>query len=1200
MVAKRFVKYNPAFLSDKELVDNFVVRHADLELIIRIIGDNISDSNQHLLIIGPRGSGKTTLVRRVNAEIGLKEELRGKWYPLIFSEESYKVVSAADFWLEALFHLADQTGDEKWLRAHNELRNESDDQKVGERALWQILDFADSQKKRVLLIVENLNMLFSDLTSEDEAWKIRHTLMHEPRLMLLATATSRFENIDSPSHAMFEMFKVQELKPLNDDECNAVWELVVGSKLIGEQIKPIRILTGGNLRLLAIIAKFGAHRSFQQLLDDLIDLIDDHTDYFKSHLDNMPAIERKVYLALAELWKLSTAREIAAVARLDVNKTSSLLSRLVGRSAVFVEEEGKRTKWYRVSEGIYNIYYLMRRRGKPADRVKAVVSFMIAMYGPEATTRLIADDACKLSPELCSDHYEAYKEVIKKVSDHQLLEKIITATPKTFLDSPYISETVKNFATIDSKLIKKEKLSSKEDKELKEANELIEHGFKLGREGNFEQAVILFDHVINKFGSTNNFNLKIELTRARVNKGVAFNMLGKSHDALTLNDEVIGQLVNEKEPALLELVAAAMFSKGVALDACKRPDDAIRVYDEIAALYKDRLEVQIAEHVAAAMFNKGVILGKLNRSDEEIQVYDEIAVLYKDRTEPQLAEQVAQAMYNKGVTLGKLNRSDDAIRVYDKIVALYKGRTETQLAEQVSESMYNKGVTLGKLNRFDEEIQIYDEIVALYKDRTEPQFAEQVASAMYNKGVTLGTLNRPDDAIQVYYEIVELYKDRPEPQITEKVISAMFNKGVTLGQLNRPDDAIRAYDEIVALYKDRLEPQLAEQVAKATVNKGVTLGMLNRPAEEIRAYDEIVARFKDRPETLLAGQVAKAMFNKGVRLGTLNRSDEEILIYDKVAALYKDRLEPQIAVHVAGAMVNKGVTLGRLNRPDDAIRVYDEIVALYKDRLEPQLAEQVARAIVNKGVMFGMLNRADDETRVYDEIIVLYKDRPEPQLVEQVARAMFYKGMVLDQLNKYDDAEKAYRNALDKKPNLTAAHVNVIRLLLRNPEDPKEVLRMTEEVIRNRPDDSELLNSLAYVFYEYGDSTLLPRAEVMARQAIAISPDNLYLCHTLACILAAMGKGREALESATTYVKKAEIVEETIEEAIELFVELAAAGYAKEALDILVNSPAEKYLEPLVVGLRLYVGEDVKTSIEISEVAKDLVKRIEEQRKKRQ
>ena len=432
---KRHMKYNPSFLSEAELMESFVVRHADLHLITGIIGENQTGSNQHVLVIGPRGSGKTTLVHRVAIEIKRNEELLDRWYPLIFSEESYEVVSAGEFWLEALFHLSQQTNSGKWKQTYDELKAETDDQRLFERALAQLLDFADSQGKRILLIVENLNMLLGDMMGHDEAWKMRHTLMNEPRMMLLATATNRFEQIENSSHAMFEMFKIQELKPLDDDECNRIWEFVAGEPLSGERIKPIRILTGGNPRLLTIIAKFGAHRSFRKLLDDLVHLIDDHTEYFKSHLDHLPTIERKAYLALAGLWDASTAREVARAARLDVNKTSSLLRRLIGRGAVVVEDRGKKVKWYSVAERMYNIYYLMRRRGKPADRVKATVKFMISMYDPESAARLIAEEAIGLSPEICNDHKgeEALEFARKYVQDATLVENGIENAIELFV-----------------------------------------------------------------------------------------------------------------------------------------------------------------------------------------------------------------------------------------------------------------------------------------------------------------------------------------------------------------------------------------------------------------------------------------------------------------------------------------------------------------------------------------------------------------------------------------------------------------------------------------------------------------------------------------------------------------------------------------------------------------------------------------------
>ena len=134
--AKTPYEIQSLFLSEAELMETFVVRHADLDLIIGIISENDTDSNQHMLVIGPRGSGKTTLVHRLSAEIKQNKELRDRWYPLIFSEESYEVVSAGEFWLEALFHLSEQAGNKKWKQAYEELKNEIDDQRLRD-APWR-------------------------------------------------------------------------------------------------------------------------------------------------------------------------------------------------------------------------------------------------------------------------------------------------------------------------------------------------------------------------------------------------------------------------------------------------------------------------------------------------------------------------------------------------------------------------------------------------------------------------------------------------------------------------------------------------------------------------------------------------------------------------------------------------------------------------------------------------------------------------------------------------------------------------------------------------------------------------------------------------------------------------------------------------------------------------------------------------------
>ena len=70
--------------------------------------------------------------------------------------------------------------------------------------------------------------------------------------------------------------------------------------MIGREIRPLEILTGGNPRLLVIVAGFARHRSLRQLMEELVVLIDEHTEYFRGHLEALPRSERRVYIAVID------------------------------------------------------------------------------------------------------------------------------------------------------------------------------------------------------------------------------------------------------------------------------------------------------------------------------------------------------------------------------------------------------------------------------------------------------------------------------------------------------------------------------------------------------------------------------------------------------------------------------------------------------------------------------------------------------------------------------------------------------------------------------------------------------------------------------------------------------------------------------------------------------------------------------------
>jgi len=446
------IKYNPAFLTEEELIRAFVVRHNDLELIMEAIRESQENSSQHILVVAPRGAGKTTLALRVASEVRLNNMFADKWYPVVFSEESYEVCSPGEFWLQALFRIGEQTRKKRWKKAYEDLHRETDEERLRERALSQLMDFADQRKVRLLLVVENLNMLLGQQITSDDAWKLRHTLLNEPRIMLLGTATTRFDQLDNSENAMFELFKIHDLKPLDTEECRTLWESITGKRPSLNRIKPIQILTGGSPRLLVIISSFAAKKSFKELMEDLTQLVDEHTEYFKSHLDNLPALERKVFVALADIWRPATARELAESARVDVNKASACLQRLISKGAVVVYDQKGRRKWYQLAERMYNIYHLMRRRGEPSSRVRAVVDFMVHFYVDEDLVHLtknVIEEACRLDPEICTDHRQFIAEILKKPQVEKFREKIIENIPDHIIEFLELQEAQDKTAPIE-------------------------------------------------------------------------------------------------------------------------------------------------------------------------------------------------------------------------------------------------------------------------------------------------------------------------------------------------------------------------------------------------------------------------------------------------------------------------------------------------------------------------------------------------------------------------------------------------------------------------------------------------------------------------------------------------------------------------------------------------------------------------------
>ena len=374
-----------------------MVRQHEFAVLMDILRHNVSaPSCQHALVIGPRGTGKTMLLARVASELRLNDELAGQLLPVRFMEESYEVFTLADFWMEVLRHLATECrrvdpalADE--LRAvHASFGADRRSEGIADRVRATVLDAVERLGKKLVVMVENLHALNDD-ADEDLGWQLRQVLQTEPRLILLASATSRFKELDDTKAPFFEMFRVLGLDPLTLDECCRLWKTVTGRAATERQVRPLEILTGGNPRLLVMVAALSRHRSMRRVVEDIVMLVDEHTEYFRSNLEALPKTERRVFVAAIDLWRPSTSGEVAARAGMDVRVVSVLLGRLESRGAVVVQRNNGRRR-YAVAERLYCFYYKLRRDRDAADVVKHLILFMANFYGKNSFGSMLNED----------------------------------------------------------------------------------------------------------------------------------------------------------------------------------------------------------------------------------------------------------------------------------------------------------------------------------------------------------------------------------------------------------------------------------------------------------------------------------------------------------------------------------------------------------------------------------------------------------------------------------------------------------------------------------------------------------------------------------------------------------------------------------------------------------------------------------------
>ena len=788
MIRRRL--YNPAQLTPEELKASFVAREETLAEMLRVTREQVPGRPcQHMMLIGPRGMGKTTLGLRFLYEVGDDAELSAQWQPVAFHEESYGIGSLAEFWLAALQHLTRATGDPRWAdRADSLAEDEGDTQRLAAYALSSLMDFHESSGKRLILFVENLDAVFGQLRSEREVHALRASLIERPEILVLGSANAVFEAIRSHGEPFYEFFRLFILEGLGEADARRMLEAVAQCEGKPEipgtldrehgRLETIRRLTGGNPRLLVLTCRMLIESPLGSAIEDLERLIDEQTPYFKARIEDLPVQARKVFHCLSEGWRPMLAKEVAAAAKLSSSHASAQLKQLLEKGyAREVRLPGAKRARYEVSDRFYNIYYLLRFSRTGRDRLERLVAFLHDLFGPVAMRTMYpaalaalradgvgATDLSEwlgvLAPHVAGDrHFEGREDWLRGA--------LAIAADRVDPDAPIVQTIQEAFA--DGKRANE----SQFEEWMKRGAEFGEAGCLVKAEAAFRKAAeIQSDSVAAWLG------LSSALARQ--------NRFGEAGDTLHCVLERVG---TESPEEVRILTFATRLLKGMALVELEQREDAIAIFEQASECVDPDDSIQLRSAATMASGLNGSFLVELNREEEAIAAWQRASERIRTDDPAELRHTAAKAIAASGGILDRLGRDEEAINAREQVARYVHPDDPEELRRLAVNALSANGSLLAVRGAYKEAAGVCGRVAEFVRADDSAPMRHLAVMAASIKGIVLSELG-DHELLTASCQLAVDYVHRDDPiELLRKTAKTLAFVAATLNDAGRLPEA---------------------------------------------------------------------------------------------------------------------------------------------------------------------------------------------------------------------------------------------------------------------------------------------------------------------------------------------------------------------------------------------------------------------------
>ncbi|MCF8374268.1 MAG: tetratricopeptide repeat protein [Bacteroidales bacterium] len=591
------------------------------------INKTSNSSTCQSLIIAPRGSGKTHIIKVLYHRLKKNKTIYGKSVIAYMAEDEVGIANFTDLMISILraFIRYNETGSEV---LENEISEASLIKDTNKRELFVKGILSRFTGKRiVILLVENFDKILKSLGAQGQG-ALRDFIHQYGNLSIIATSQNLIANLQDSKNPFYNFFNVHQLKKLDFEGTinflEAIAKMEGNIELVDAINKPesrgklraIYELTEGNHRLLVTFFSFLKADFKSELSGVFIKVMNDLKPYYEQFVNALPVLQQKIVKHLSLNRGAMGGKEIAIACFIEPNVFSKQISLLFERGMIDKNKSGKDV-FYELKEPLMRICFEINEN--PNGVSKLFVDFLKSYFDRKELKKkyLAFKYGARFQPAILKNKFE------KEASLYGLC-----------LDD----EDIKNVASINEKFEKIsddkqleyaiQQLIDDEYSKIKKANIEFQTGFNMLDLREFDEAIKYLKRAI---------DLNPDFVSAYDLLGRAYFNINKYEDAIEYYSKLIEidpnylYVYNNIGAAYLQINkygdAIRFFKKEIEVN----PDNAVAClniavayqfsgeYEEALLYNKKVLELKFEENIV--FNNLGLIYLKLNELDKAFDAF---------------------------------------------------------------------------------------------------------------------------------------------------------------------------------------------------------------------------------------------------------------------------------------------------------------------------------------------------------------------------------------------------------------------------------------------------------------------------------------------------------------------------------------------------------------------------------------------------